>query len=334
MDLQNGDPELGARQPLLGPRRLSSRLQERQQFQQSQRQAVMLIARNGRGCLAFLLKAIFWALVFNALFLYLYLYIGSIYVIIFHLGEPCDQPLAWWLVFWMILPTLHALFDRPPPREEGWEQERLEHSRRAGIAHFMWFVCGMCWLHLSKTCVKTNAPLYLWVRFVIYVYSVGCFFLLVLPCLMTFLYIGAYSLYHALIDRGYITNPKAASSETVDNLEIVPYDPSLFASEDSDKDTRPSGECCCCQEDFGPDLEIVRTTCGHYYHKECLVEWLKLAKTCPLCRCDLDAGKKDDLEDDEPVVTDPGPVGIDVEGDEELARRLQTEEFQAAGGFP
>lgn len=26
------------------------------------------------------------------------------------------------------------------------------------------------------------------------------------------------------------------------------------------------------------------TTCGHYFHKECLEKWCKISKTCPLCR--------------------------------------------------
>lgn len=28
----------------------------------------------------------------------------------------------------------------------------------------------------------------------------------------------------------------------------------------------------------------LRTTCGHYFHKECIEKWCKISKTCPLCR--------------------------------------------------
>jgi hypothetical protein len=39
---------------------------------------------------------------------------------------------------------------------------------------------------------------------------------------------------------------------------------------------------------FDEKITIVKTPCGHYYHKDCLEKWLKLAQTCPLCRLNLD----------------------------------------------
>merc|ERR1711869_159038 len=41
-------------------------------------------------------------------------------------------------------------------------------------------------------------------------------------------------------------------------------------------------------EDLNAEKAILRTPCDHYFHKDCLGEWLKLAKTCPICRSDLD----------------------------------------------
>lgn len=31
------------------------------------------------------------------------------------------------------------------------------------------------------------------------------------------------------------------------------------------------------------NIEIVKGTCGHAFHKECLVPWLKTQNKCPIC---------------------------------------------------
>lgn len=330
MFMPDEDMEAGAQQPLL-TRRSSTRLQERQQFQQSQQQAVVNVARSGQGILARLLVFLFWTIVSALALLWLYVYVGSLYIMVFHLDKPCDTPLGPWLVTWMLLPYAHAIFDPPPPREIGHEDERKRYNVRSGLLHSMWFTVGIFWFHSAKTCHTTNAQLYLWVKFVIHVYLLGVFMFLVFPVMLAFFCLQAFRLYHWLIDQGLISNPKAAHAETIESMEVIAYDPSIFASDDSLHDKRPAGECCCCQEDFGPAEIIVRTPCGHYYHKHCLGEWLKLAKSCPLCRSDLDVSQKDDQADG--MSPEPRPAETSLEGDAELARQLQDEEFVAAAGF-
>ncbi len=42
-------------------------------------------------------------------------------------------------------------------------------------------------------------------------------------------------------------------------------------------------ECCICYEDC--DLKSITVLeCGHYYHKECIRNWLLNNSTCPCCR--------------------------------------------------
>ena len=45
-------------------------------------------------------------------------------------------------------------------------------------------------------------------------------------------------------------------------------------------------DCPICLE-AGKDSIIVKTECNHYFHKECLLEWLNVTKSCPMCRMDL-----------------------------------------------
>jgi hypothetical protein len=46
-------------------------------------------------------------------------------------------------------------------------------------------------------------------------------------------------------------------------------------------------ECCICMENFVGTEEIVETECNHVFHKRCCREWLRQARTCPVCRMDI-----------------------------------------------
>ena len=43
--------------------------------------------------------------------------------------------------------------------------------------------------------------------------------------------------------------------------------------------------CVICMTEFVKDDEVgVLTHCGHFFHEECLEEWLKIKKSCPICK--------------------------------------------------
>lgn len=46
-------------------------------------------------------------------------------------------------------------------------------------------------------------------------------------------------------------------------------------------------ECCICLTDFTPQESIVATECEHVFHKRCCRDWLRQARTCPVCRLDI-----------------------------------------------
>ncbi|KAL1194040.1 RING-H2 finger protein ATL68 [Cardamine amara subsp. amara] len=58
---------------------------------------------------------------------------------------------------------------------------------------------------------------------------------------------------------------------------VVPY--SCKSTTDSDQETT----CAICLEDLSEDkLQI--PNCSHWFHENCLIEWLKRNDSCPLCR--------------------------------------------------
>jgi len=68
--------------------------------------------------------------------------------------------------------------------------------------------------------------------------------------------------------------PPPAEEESIKKLEEVNY------CGDNEK-------CVCCtvcQEEYKAEDKLVKLPCDHYYHKDCVVEWLSRHNACPMCR--------------------------------------------------
>jgi hypothetical protein len=46
--------------------------------------------------------------------------------------------------------------------------------------------------------------------------------------------------------------------------------------------------CAICLCDYEDDEELRKMRCTHYFHKECVDEWLRLHRNCPLCKRDIE----------------------------------------------
>jgi len=53
-------------------------------------------------------------------------------------------------------------------------------------------------------------------------------------------------------------------------------------------------ECAVCKDEFKLGESVRQLPCKHIYHSHCLLPWLKLHSTCPMCRYQLPAGDSND----------------------------------------
>ena len=42
-------------------------------------------------------------------------------------------------------------------------------------------------------------------------------------------------------------------------------------------------ECCICLEFYLLNIPIIILECGHFFHKDCIEEWFKKKRICPMC---------------------------------------------------
>ncbi len=45
-----------------------------------------------------------------------------------------------------------------------------------------------------------------------------------------------------------------------------------------------STECSICIDTFSQTSDVIQLECNHVFHDECIKQWLKTSKTCPVCR--------------------------------------------------
>ncbi|KAG8825216.1 hypothetical protein FRC19_011892 [Serendipita sp. 401] len=94
--------------------------------------------------------------------------------------------------------------------------------------------------------------------------------------------------YEALMALGQMIGPAASgcSNKTLDDLQSGVY--REFAGEkrsEPGQAVSDNDNCAICLEDYKEaDVCVRLPRCSHLYHKECIKEWLKTAKTCPVCR--------------------------------------------------
>ncbi|XP_030002377.1 E3 ubiquitin-protein ligase RNF115 [Sphaeramia orbicularis] len=87
------------------------------------------------------------------------------------------------------------------------------------------------------------------------------------------------------------TGPPPAEKEMISSLPTVCI---------SQEQTDCRLECPVCREEYSLGESVRKLPCLHYFHSECIVPWLELHDTCPVCRKSLDGVDNSLLPTSEP----------------------------------
>ncbi|KAL0696842.1 hypothetical protein Bca4012_064022 [Brassica carinata] len=73
--------------------------------------------------------------------------------------------------------------------------------------------------------------------------------------------------------------PPPASRSAVDALPTVKVTKEMLRSE--------MNQCAVCMDEFEDGVGVKEMPCRHVYHHDCLIPWLQLHNSCPVCRHEL-----------------------------------------------
>ncbi|XP_048552144.1 E3 ubiquitin-protein ligase SIRP1-like, partial [Triticum urartu] len=73
--------------------------------------------------------------------------------------------------------------------------------------------------------------------------------------------------------------------------------------------SEPASVCAICKDDLPLAVAARRLPCGHLYHSVCIVQWLEMHNSCPVCRSCLPPTI---LEEVEPQELDRPPTQITI----------------------
>ncbi|XP_050226042.1 uncharacterized protein LOC126675444 [Mercurialis annua] len=78
--------------------------------------------------------------------------------------------------------------------------------------------------------------------------------------------------------------PVPASESSIAGLE-------RFVFDDENLEEK---KCVICLEEMEMGMEAIRMPCSHFYHQDCILQWLHKSHLCPLCRHKIPAEEQDE----------------------------------------
>ncbi|KAG4158809.1 hypothetical protein ERO13_D02G139800v2 [Gossypium hirsutum] len=178
------------------------------------------------------------------------------------------------------------------------------------MASFLWWIVGFYWVVSGGDILLQNAPRLYWLAVVFLAFDVFfAIFCVVLACLIG---IALCCCLPCIIAILYAITEQEGASEA--DLSILPKykfqiinnreEPSLGAGKMIPIETSSGylanerillpedAECCICLSSYEDGVALHALPCNHHFHSTCIVKWLKMNATCPLCKYNILKGNE------------------------------------------
>ncbi|XP_045831373.1 E3 ubiquitin protein ligase RIE1 [Trifolium pratense] len=182
-------------------------------------------------------------------------------------------------------------------------------SINTGVS-FLWWMLGFYWIVSADDMLLQDAPRLYWLAVIFLAFDVFfAIFCVVLACLIG---IALCCCLPCIIAILYAVAGQEGASEA--DLSMLPkYRFRLLNNEEKDSGGAGSmvpiettsaylanervllpedAECCICLCTYEDGVELHTLPCNHHFHSSCIVKWLKMNATCPLCKYNILKGNE------------------------------------------
>ncbi|XP_073109926.1 E3 ubiquitin protein ligase RIE1 isoform X1 [Elaeis guineensis] len=173
------------------------------------------------------------------------------------------------------------------------------------MASFLWWIIGFYWVVSGGESLLQNAPRLYWltvvflafdVFFAIFCVALACIIGIALccclPCIIAILYAvagqqGASDADISILQRYRYAEPCVNGPKTTEEGLMVPIVNNSGISTSERVLLHEDAECCVCLMPYEDGTELHALPCNHHFHSTCIIKWLRINATCPLCKYNI-----------------------------------------------
>ncbi|XP_059649721.1 E3 ubiquitin protein ligase RIE1-like [Cornus florida] len=178
------------------------------------------------------------------------------------------------------------------------------------MASFLWWIVGFYWVVSGGEILLHGAPRLYWLAVVFLAFDVffaifcvvlacliGIALCCCLPCIIAILYAiagqeGASEADLSILPKYRFQISSNDEKPSVGAGRMVPIETSSSYVANERVLLPEDAECCICLSPYEDGAEIHSLPCNHHFHSTCIVKWLKMNATCPLCKYNILKGNE------------------------------------------
>ncbi|GAB2279935.1 hypothetical protein Dimus_014570 [Dionaea muscipula] len=178
------------------------------------------------------------------------------------------------------------------------------------MASFLWWIVGFYWVVSGGETLLQDAPLLYWLTVVFLAFDVffaifcvllacllGVALCCCLPCIIAILYTvagqeGASDADLSALQKYRFQSSNNEEKPSVGAGQMVPFDTGSGYLANERVLLAEDAECCICLNPYEDGVELHALPCNHHFHATCIVKWLKMNATCPLCKYSILKGNE------------------------------------------
>ncbi|CAI9785489.1 unnamed protein product [Fraxinus pennsylvanica] len=173
------------------------------------------------------------------------------------------------------------------------------------MVSFLWWIVGFYWVVSGGEVFLRSAPRLYWLSVVFLAFDVffavfcvvlacliGIALCCCLPCIIAILYAiagqeGASEADLSLLPKYRFQISKDEDKQGIGGGRMVPIETNNGYMAEERILLPEDAECCICLCAYEDAAELHALPCNHHFHSTCIVKWLKMNATCPLCKYDI-----------------------------------------------